>query len=188
MSRLNLRTNRVQSAFKTLGKRLSVVIRKVNAEAAGQMKAGRYDTAKGLMEIGRSFSDFAAKTHETSETWDKLATQATLAVTDLGIPTGTSANKATPPKALCIPALRVVLQRGGHAEMADVISELGNHGIRWTEGDLAQSAGTLRWHLTLDKAYRRSQRLGWLEKRGDGIWKITDKGRSALNQQSADRE
>lgn len=186
MSRLNLRTNRVQAAFKTLQRRLSVTIRKVNSEAALQTKAGRYDTAKGLMEIGRSFSDFAAETQKISETWDKLATQTTLAVSDLGIPTVTSPNRATPAKALCIPALRGVLESGGHAEMADVISQLENHGIRWTEGDLAQSAGTLRWHLTLEKAYRRSQRLGWLEKRGDGIWEITDKGRSALKQQSTE--
>ena len=65
MSRLSLRANRVQSSFKTLQKRLSVVIRKVNVEAAAQMKAGRYDAAKGMMEIARSFSEFiSAKTDE----------------------------------------------------------------------------------------------------------------------------
>ncbi len=186
MSRLNLRPNRVQSSFKTLQRRLLVIVRKVNAEAAAQMKAGRYDTAKGLMEIGRSLSEFTAKTEDVSRAWDQLATQTTTAINELGIQGGTSPKKVTSAKALCIPALRIVVKRGGHAEMSDVLSELGNHGVTWTDADLAQSAGTLRWHLTLDKAYRRSQRLGWLEKRGDGTWEITDKGRSAVEQQSAE--
>ena len=182
MSRLNLGNNRVQSSFKILQRRLLAVVRKINAEAAAQMKAGRYDTATGLMEIGRSFSEFTTKADEISRAWDQLVTQASATLGELGVPTGTSQKKLTSPRALCIPAIRIVLNRGGHAEMADVVSELGNYDVSWTESDLVQSGGTLRWHLTLDKAYQRGQRLGWLEKRGDGIWQITDKGRAAVEQ------
>jgi len=52
---------------------VSVLARKINTETAAQMKAGRYDTAKKLMEIGRSFSEFSVKTAEISELWDQLA-------------------------------------------------------------------------------------------------------------------
>lgn len=182
MSRLNLRTSRVQSSFKTLQRRLSVVLRKINAEAAAQMKVGRYDAAKGLMEIGRSFSEFSTKTSEISKTWDQLAAEVTNRIGELGIPTGPSQKKVTTPKALCIPALKIVVEAGGQIEMADVLSQLGNDRITWTEADLAESEGSLRWQLTLDKAYRRSQRLGWLERRADGIWHITEKGRAAVRE------
>jgi len=185
MSRLNLRTNRVQSSFKTVQRRLSVLLRRVNAEAAAQMKAGRYDMATALMEIGRSFSEFSTKTDECSKAWDQIAVDATSKLADLGLPTGPSQKKVTPPKALCIPALQIVVKRGGHAEMADVVSDLGNTSANWTDGDLAQSGSGLRWHVSLDKAYRRSQKKGWIAKRSDGAWEITEKGRAALQEASA---
>jgi hypothetical protein len=90
MSRLNLRTSRVQSSFKTLQTRLSVLLRKVNAEAAAQMKAGRYDAATTLIDIGRSFSEFNAETDEYRKAWDQLASQATTKLADLGLPMGSN--------------------------------------------------------------------------------------------------
>jgi hypothetical protein len=182
MSRLNLRTNRVQSSFKTLQRKLTVLLRRVNAEAAAQMKAGRYDTATALMDIGRSFSEFSTKTDECSKAWDQVAAHANSKLADLGLPTGPSHKKLTPPKALCIPALQIVVKHGGHADMADVVSDIGNSCANWTDGDLAQLGGGPRWHASLDKAYRRSQKKGWIAKRSDGVWEITDKGRAALDE------
>lgn len=185
MSRLNLRTNRVQSSFKTLQRRLSVLLRRINTEAAAQMKAGRYDAATALMDIGRSFSEFSTKTDECSKAWDQVAAQATGKLADLGLPTGVSQKKVTPPKALCIPALQIVVKQGGQAGMADVIADLENSSANWTDGDLVESGSGPRWHTSLDKAYRRSQKKGWVAKRSDGVWEITDKGRAALDDHSA---
>jgi hypothetical protein len=70
--------------------------------------------------------------------------------------------------------------------MADVVSLLGNGFCNWTNKDLVESGGTLRWHLALEKAYRRSQKKGWISKRSDGVWTVTEKGRAAaLEEQGA---
>jgi hypothetical protein len=185
MSRLNLRTSRVQSSFKTLDKRLSIVIRRINTEAAAQMKAGNYDMAKGLMDVGRSFSEFTAKTDEMSKAWDELSSNATAQLIDLGLSVGPSQKKAMSAKALSIIALQILVKRSGRAEMADVLSHLENDQVDWTEADVALVNGSARWHLTLEKAYHRSQRLGWLAKRNDGTWDITDKGRAAVEDHRA---
>jgi hypothetical protein len=183
MSRLNLRTNRVQSSFRNLQKRLSVLLRKLNAEAAAQMKVGRYDAAKGLMDIGRSFAEFNTRVDEASKNWDELATQTVNKLGELGVAAGTSQSKATSPRALCIPALQMVLRRGGIAEMNEIISDLGSAKPSfWKDGDLAENGGSLAWHRTLDKSYRRSQRQGWIEKRTDGAWHVTAKGRAAIKE------
>lgn len=187
MSRLNLKTNSVRSAFKTLQKRLSVVTRKVNTEAAAQMKAGRYDSTKALMEIGRSFSQFNSRVDEVGKDWDRLIAEIGSQLTELGLTTAAAQSKVTLPRALCLPALRIALQRGGSAEMDDVIAELGRAtpGLL-KKGDLVEKNGSVRWHTALDKAYRRSQRKGWVEKRADGAWHITSKGRAAVNDADAE--
>ena len=183
MSRLNLRTNKVQSSFRVLQKRLSVVVKRINAEAAAQMKLGRYDSAKELMEVGRSFSQFYPKVNEISKDWDDLTAQTISQLGDLGLTTAIRQVKVTSPNALCIPALVVALKRGGTAEMADVISGLDSAGAAlWKDGDLVQTGGTLQWQLTLGKSYRLCQRRGFVEKRTDGIWKITEKGRAAVHE------
>jgi hypothetical protein len=88
-------------------------------------------------------------------------------------------------KALSIIALQILVKRSGRAEMADVLSHLENDQVDWTEADVALVNGSARWHLTLEKAYHRSQRLGWLAKRNDGTWDITDKGRAAVEDHRA---
>ncbi len=50
---------------------------------------------------------------------------------------------------------------------------------------LVAAGGTLHWHLALDKAYRRCQRQGWIEKRTDGQWCITAKVRVVLDDTAA---
>jgi hypothetical protein len=183
MSRLNLRTNKVQSSFRNLQKRLSVLLRRINAEAAAQMKAGRYEAAKGLMDIGRSFSEFNTGVDEVGQKWDELTTGAVAKLGDLGVTSGTPQPKATSPKALCIPALRAVLNRGGIAEMSEIVSDLESATPSfWKNSDLAENGGRLTWHTTLDKAYRRSQRQGWIEKSTDGAWHLTAKGRAAIKE------
>jgi hypothetical protein len=188
MSRLNLRTNKVQSSFRNLQKRLSVLLRRLNAEAATQMKAGRYDAAKDLMDIGRSFAEFNTRVDEVGQNWDELTTQAVAKLGDLGVTSGTSQSKATSPKALCIPALRAVVNRGGIAEMSEIVSDLESATPSfWRDSDLAENGGRLTWHTTLDKAYRRSQRQGWIEKRTDGTWQVTAKGRAVIEENAQGR-
>jgi len=55
-----------------------------------------------------------------------------------------------------------------------------NYSSALTEADraLAAQRGVPRWHLTLEKAYRHCQRKAWIEKRTDGVWKLTPKGQA----------
>jgi len=171
---------KVQSALRTLQKRLNVARKRVNAEAASQMKAGRYDAAKGVMEIGSSLSDFVTRVDSLSEGWETFSTQANEKAQQLGLGTAaTTESKRTSVRKLSIPALRAILAHGGDGEIPDIIPALeSSHAPTLTEADraVAVQRGVPQWHLTLEKAYRYCQRKGWIEKRNDGIWKVTAQG------------
>lgn len=60
----------MQSCFRNLQRRLSVLLKNINGEAAAQMKVGKYEAAKGLMDIGRSFAEFNTRVEEIGQNWD----------------------------------------------------------------------------------------------------------------------
>ena len=71
-------------------------------------------------------------------------------------------------------------QFGGKDARAPVHEIVEGCSIQMTEADLAivDHRDVPRWHMTVEKAYRQSQRKGWIEKSGDGVWKITPQGRA----------
>ncbi len=182
MSRFRLKPERVESAVRTLQKRLGNTRQRVNAEAAAQMKSGQYDKAKTLMDIGSLLSDFIKRGDAFAEAWGEFQNDVTSRLRDLGIATTSAGqSKLTAPRNFCIPALKSVIALGGNAEMSEVIGNLASGmSLTLTEADLAivDHRDVPRWHMTVEKAYRQSQRKGWIEKSGDGIWKITPQGRA----------
>jgi hypothetical protein len=93
--------------------------------------------------------------------------------------TATVAAKRTPMWKYCEPALRALAARGGTASLAEMVENLSlDFAQTLTDFDRATSSsrGVPRWHKALKQAYRHCQREGWIEKRQNGIWKITSKG------------
>ena len=177
----------VDSAFRSVEKRLNTVRKKINSTAAKAMKSGNYGVAQKLMENGRAVAEFTDRVEAFVQEWkrlvkttrltDKSAEPTTLKVT-LRKPS------RTPLWKFCIPALDFVVSRGGSATHDEVITGLEESmGSFLTPKDREPKSprNPPRWYGTVKKAYKHCQREGWIDKRTDGVWKITAKGREALD-------
>lgn len=182
------RSELVNSAFRLLKSRLDSAQRGINTAAAGEMRIGRYDDAQEWIGIGRSVTEFGQRVEAFAQEWRRLVKSARLVarptktpVVD-AMPAGKNSNR-TPVWKFCEPALKVLAARGGTATLEEILGDLQPllAGIL-TDSDKASAAkkGVPRWHNEVQRAYRQCQREGWIEKekRRDGLWKITEKGRA----------
>lgn len=184
----------VDSAFRSLEKKLATTRKRINNEAAKRMKAGEYETATAWMQVGGSVGDFAQRVNDFTNEWKRLA-KTTKIVADANQqpiqPTRSgSGRKRIPDWKFCQPALQSVLDHGGSTTMAQVLADLEQTvGNRLSERDRATSgrSGSPRWHSALRRAYRQSQKEGWIEKRRDDTWKLTAAGKSMLASSPTER-
>ena len=152
------------------------------------MKADDYEAAQKWMEMGRSVADFADRLDAFVAEWKRLVKATRIMARsntgkNAGGPAVTIATKRTPVWKFCEPALRVLAARGGTSSLPDILDDLGKDvTLTLTEADTLTSSarGIPRWHKTVKQAYRDCQREGWIEKRRDGLWKITAKGASLV--------
>ena len=156
------------------------------------------------VSVGRSVADFTKRVAAFADEWKRLvkATRVTARANhnrsggQLKQATGTP--KITPAWKFCVPALQTVVERGGTADMAQVIADLeGSLADRLTEKDRAVDfrtnhtqlcaetgeqvnpmRGNPEWLSSLRRAYRQSQREGWIEKGRGAQWKVTQRGRA----------
>jgi hypothetical protein len=178
----------VESAFRRTVKRLATVRKRINASAAKEMKADDYEAAQKWMEMGRSVADFAGRLDAFVAEWKRLVKATRIvARSDTGKGPGgpglVTAIKRTPVWKFCEPALRVLAARGCASSLTDIVDDLGKDAtLTLTATDITASSahGIPRWHKTMKQAYKHCQREGWIEKRRDGLWKITPKGASVV--------
>lgn len=177
----------IDSGFRSLEKRLVVARKKINASAATEMKADEYETAKEWMSVGRSVADFTERVAAFADEWKRLvkATRITARANQNRsggqLKQATRTPKRTPAWKFYVPALQAVLERGGTADMAQVVADLERSlADRLTERDrvVDPKGGNPKWLSSVRRAYRQSQREGWIEKGRDGQWKITQRGRA----------
>lgn len=177
----------VNSVFRLLEKRLVNVRKEINAAAAKEMKAGKYEGAQEWMEVGRSVADFAERVSAFSQEWKRLVKAARIVARpkqtpEMGGRASRTSAERTPGWKFCAPALKVLLARGGIATFKEMLSDLeGSLAATLTQSDKMMGAGSVpRWHREVHRAYRECQREGWIEKQKsrDGVWKITAKGRA----------
>jgi hypothetical protein len=175
----------VGSAFRVLAKRLATVRKKVNAEAAKEMKVGDYEAAQGWMGVGRSLSDFAQRVDAFAKEWKTLVRTTRIAAqANKPLRAGNGANakgpKRTPAWKFCEPALKALAAHGGKATTDELIADLGRDlapSLGAPDRRVAPAKGVPQWQVALAQAYRECQREGWIEKRRDGLWKITAAGK-----------
>lgn len=179
----------VDSAFKSLEKKLSTTQKKINSEAARRMKAGEYEAATNWMQVGSSLADFTKRATDFANEWKRLSKTSKLVAAanqPANLPKRQFTGRSrTPEWRFCIPALKSVLDHGGTATMDQVIGDLGQTmGSKMSEKDRTPSGtnGQPRWHKAVHRAYRQSQKEGWIEPRRDETWKITSAGRSMLSE------
>ena len=182
----------VNSAFRTVEKRLEQVRKKINGQAARQMKGGEYSSTQKWIDIGRSVADFADRVDAFGQEWKRLAKAAQIVnrVVEKQVPVKVTAGREsskTPAWKFCTPALQAILSIGGDARHEEVLQELERSMISVLVDKDYQSkgpGGAPLWHTAVKRAYRQCQREGWIEKRSGGVWKITPKGQAILNQKS----
>jgi hypothetical protein len=175
----------ISSSFRKLLKRLDGTRKKINSAAASESKTGDYDAAKEWMEVGRVVSDFRDRAEAFNKEWKALVK---------GIRASGKRKKSTADFAACKqtnhkrpfvwrfykPLLGFLAGRGGTASSEELISDLEqNLGDQLTERDrvVSSKTGLPKWHTGIRKVYKQCQREGWIERRRDGVWKITAKGR-----------
>jgi hypothetical protein len=177
----------VNSTFRTLGKRLDAVRKKINSKASKRMKAEEYDAARKWMDIGQMVGEFSARVDVFATEWEHLLDSARAAVGegsggDSERP-GKRSSKRTPSWKFRGPALKALLNRGGSASHSDIISDLKDSmasGLTETDQAVITARGIPLWHDAVHRVYRQCQREGWIEKRRDDVWKLTAKGGSSL--------
>jgi hypothetical protein len=185
----------VDSAFRTVEKRLKQVTKKINAQAAREMKGGEYSSAQKWMDIGRSVADFAERVDAFGQEWKQLARASRIAnsgADKLGPVkvTSGSARGKTPAWKFCTPALQALVSMAGSARHEEVLQELERSmtSILTEKDKQSKSPGSAPlWHLAVKKAYKQCQREGWIEKRSGSAWKITPQGRAVLDQKSLNK-
>lgn len=173
----------IDSGLRVLGKRFANLKRRINSEAAGCMRAGDYDAVQRWMEIGKNVSDFAGRLEAFGQEWKRLVKATRVASSrseGLTASKRLSRRKVTPVSRFYEPAIVAVASRGGEATSDQLAEDIeASLGSELTDADrkILPRRGTPRWRRTLDSARRDCIREGWIERRRDGAWKLTDKGR-----------
>lgn len=173
----------VSTSFRKLLKRLEGVRKKINNSAAHETKAGNYEGARDWMEVGRSVTDFRDRAEAFTQEWKTLVkgirTQNKGKSEHPGL-VGSGPGKKRPfAWRFCVPILKFLATRGGGATSDEIAAHVEqNMGSQLTESDRkpSQRSGLPKWQSGLRKAYKQYQREGWIERRRDGLWKITTKG------------
>ena len=176
--------NAVDSGLRRVLKRLGAVRKVINASAAKEMKSDQYETAQMWMEMGRSVGDFAQRLDTFADEWQRLVRATRIMAqthpeTQGGKRITTHSAKRTPSWKFCAPALKALVAREGTASLPQLIEDLNRDlAAVLTTYDRSVPSGRSvpRWHGAIDQAYRQCQKETWIEKRRDGVWKITPKG------------
>lgn len=179
-------SHQVDSAFKQLMKRFETAKKKINSSAAKRMKSGQYEAATKWMDIGRAFDTFSTKIEGVRQEWRDLVTSSQKSLEEVEAKptrTGRVGELRIHPKQLYLPALKSLSKRNGSASSEEIIGDLYNHVLSaFPQSDLAVNSPHKfpQWQRTLRRVNKYCQRQGWIERRKDGQWVITDKGRSSV--------
>lgn len=176
----------VSASFRKLLKRLEGVKKKINNAAAHETKTGNYEGARDWMEVGRSVTDFRDRAEAFTKEWKALVKGIRTINHDKSESPGPVSARSTGGRRpftwrFCVPILNFLVTRGGAATTDEVAAQVEqNMGSQLAEPDKALSprTGLPKWHGGVKKAYKHYQREGWIEKRRDGLWKITSKGKA----------
>lgn len=156
------------------------------------MKAGEYELAQSWIDVGKAVADFEERASTFAQEWKRLVKATRIAAraqtSTASVRTGgTTSSAKTPSWKFCSPALKVLMQKGGTATLNEILTGLDESLSQiLTESDrkIANPRGMPRWHVAVQRAYRQCQKEGWIErqKRRDGTWKITSKGRAVAEE------
>ena len=200
-------SHQVDGAFKKVMKRFEATKKKINSSAAKRMKLGEYEAATKWMEVGQAFEAFSKKFEVIQQEWDDLivASEKALEGVESNAPKARkklalnersdiareAADKAwktmrssawISPQKLRIPALQALVKHGGTASLEEMLGDLHKYVLsEFPNSELTVNVpfNFTPWQKIVHKIHRHLEKQGWVEKRKDGQWRVTEKGRSA---------
>jgi len=188
-------SHQVDSAFKKVMKRFEATQKKINSSAAKRMKMGQYEAATKWMEVGQAFDAFSSKIELIRQEWRDLLASSQKTLEGVEARTIRSKKEKPPrtrvgkvrilPKQLYAPALKALAGRGGAASSDEMLGDLHRYVLtEFPESELVVNVpfNFPPWQKTVRRTYKYLQSQGWIERRKDGQWKLTDKGRSAATE------
>lgn len=175
----------IETGFRVLQKRLERAERSINIEAARCMRGGNDEAVKKWMDVRHSVEDFSARLDAFAQEWKRLekAARATMAKKSRPAATRRTSSarpKATPPSKFYEPALRILAARSGATtfeQLLKAIEPAMANELTDADAKILPRLSVPRWQRTMSNVYRTFIREGWIEKRRDRAWVITDKGR-----------
>lgn len=175
----------IDTGFRVLEKRFDRVRRSINTEAARSMRAGDYDAVQRWMGVGKNVADFAARLDAFAMEWKRLVKATRIAAGTKTKPATTTKLSATHKRGTSASrfyesAMKALVGRGGEATSDQLLQDLEATLLAdLSEVDLKilPRGGTPRWHRTVERARRDCVREGWIEKRRDKVWKLTENGK-----------
>jgi len=188
-------SHQVDGAFKKLMKRFESAQKKINGSAAKRMKMGQYEAATKWMEVGQAFDAFSNKIEAICQEWRDLLASSQKTLEEVEV-RRIRPKKDDPPKAKAwkvrllpkqfyAPALKALVGRGGAASSDEMLGDLHSYVLtKFPESELVVNVpfNFPPWQKTVGRIYKHLQRQGWIERRKDGQWKVTDKGRAAATE------
>ncbi len=173
----------VNSAFKTLLKRLGGSVNRINEHAASRMRRGDYAGAEAWAQVGTTLREFRGRALELREEWQALCRDAG----GKGRKTPRKKRGSTTPLwEYYQPILQAIIQVGDSGQRRDiepVVFKLME--ARLHPGDLEVSGGGRpSWQNSIRRTRKHLIKEGWISAGGSkGVWRVTEKGRVAAARQ-----
>ena len=127
--------------------------------------------------------EFSGRVESFMNEWRRLVKTSHMKPSDAGKagkPDGAKSRKTSTWK-FCEPALKFLAEHSGSAMHAEVLSALETR-VPLTDADRRMLKRGAVWHASVTRAARQCRQEGWIERRGDLVWKLTTKGCAVASQ------
>ncbi len=186
----------VSTALHLLGESLQGEVNRINKEGSEAMQQGDYETAQAVIDFAKRLTAFRQKVDDLSKEWCKLEDLRNAASTEVQNIVSkrffgkSKKGEITPQEEFCQPILEVLEEMGGSGKTKYVLDRVGEKmkGIlKPKDYEPHQSnAKQMRWRNSAQWARNEMANNDGRMKQGspNGLWEISDKGRSWLKKNS----
>jgi hypothetical protein len=162
----------VDKALKAVKSSAKAALQGLNRAAGAKMSAGNYSAAEALALKAKELQQFQVQVETLRMAWRAL---------NRGTASKTGVTKATPLWSYYQPILKALSDAGGKGTLAELEPQVEQQlSAQLQPGDhQTMAGGRERWRVMVRRARKHLISEGWIEKRKDSIWQITEKGRRA---------
>ena len=166
----------VDRALRNVEREVRAALKALNQQAGKSLARGDYQSAEGMVAVGRSVSDFRKEVEELRRHWRALL-----------VPKEQSqghAPESTPLWEFYRPILRALDSLGGEATRQEIERRVEPElaGLLKAGDSKVMARGNPRWKVMIRRARQPMIREGFLETSKGSRWRITAAGRRAARE------